>query len=96
LVKSLSYQVSKEKLETINTQLMSEAIDKFKQQAATITKKFDMNKYVIHQINVGSQDQNPPMHYAQVRMMAESAPANLQPNSSTIQVIINGSIQLSK
>lgn len=101
LIKSLRYQVSKEKIEAVNAQLMTQAIAKFNQQAVVITKAFDKNKYLIHQVNINGQNQRPPVHYAKARvmnnsMMTESAPANLQPNSSTIQVTVNGSIRLIK
>ncbi|MFT6624394.1 MAG: putative secreted protein [Cycloclasticus sp.] len=101
LIKSLRYQVSKEKLDAVNAQLITQAIANFKQQAEVITKAFDKTKYLIQQININGQNQSPPMLYAKARLMnnsmlAESAPANLQPNSSSIQVTVNGSIKLIK
>ena len=101
LIKSLRYHVSKEKSQRIKKLLTNQAITNFKEQAKVITKGFDKNKYVIHQININSNDQRRPVHYAKSRMMAadsmsESAPANLQQNTSNIQVNINGSIRLVK
>jgi len=100
LIKSLRYHVSKEKSERIKKQLVNQAITNFKEQAALITKGFNKNKYVIHKININSNNQHRPAYYANARMMsadsivAESAPANLQQNTSNIQVNINGSIRL--
>ena len=64
-----------------------------------ITAEFDKGQYVIHQINVNTNNQHRPIYHAQSRMMADSAmaeskSANLQQNSSTIQVNVNGSIRL--
>ncbi|PHS71982.1 MAG: hypothetical protein COB22_06090 [Cycloclasticus sp.] len=101
LVKSLRYHVSKEKLQAVNKALTIRAIENFKEQAKLITKGFDKNKYVIHQIHVNTNNQHRPVYYAKSRimadsMMAKSAPANLQQNTSNIQVNINGSIRLIK
>jgi len=100
LIKSLRYHVSKEKSQRIKKLLTNQAINNFKEQAKVITKGFDKNKYVIHQININSNNQHRPV-YAKSRMMAansvsDSAPANLQQNTSNIQVNINGSIRLVK
>jgi predicted secreted protein len=101
-IKSLRYHVSKEKIATVKKGLIKLAIKNFKEQARIITQGFDKNKYVIHQINVNSNNHSRPVYYAKSRMMAsdgimaESAPANLQQNSSNIQVNINGSIRLIK
>lgn len=102
LIKSLRYHVSKEKIATVKKDLIKQAIANFKEQAQVITKGFDKNRYVIHQINVNTNNHSRPVYYAKSRMMAgdammaESAPANLQQNSSNIQVNINGSIRLIK
>ena len=101
LIKSLRYHVSKEKRQLVNKELTKQAIKNFNEQAQLITKGFNKNKYVIHQININSNHQQRPVYYAKSRMMAdsmmaESAPANLQQNTSNIQVNINGSIRLIK
>lgn len=102
LIKSLHYHVSKEKHRHIKKQLVNQAIANFKEQAALITKGFDKDKYVIHNININSNTPRPPVYYAKSRMMSadsmmeKSAPANLQQNTANIQVNINGSIRLVK
>ena len=101
LIKSLRYHVSKEKREQVSKELVKQAIKNFKEQALVITKGFEKNKFVIHQINVNTNNQHRPVHYARERMMsdvsmAKSAPASLQQSSSTIQVNINGSIRIIK
>jgi predicted secreted protein len=101
LIKSLRYKVSKEKLLTVNKTLTKQAIENFKEQAQLIAKGFNKNKYVIHQIHVNTNNQHRPIYHTKSRMMsnnmmAESAPANLQQNTSNIQVNINGSIRLIK
>jgi len=99
LIKSIRYQVSTEKIDAVNKSLVKQAIQNFKAKAALITKEFDKNKYVIHQININQNNQHSPVYYAKSRGMADSAmvesvPANLQQNSSKIQVNINGNIRL--
>lgn len=101
LIKSLRYHVSKERIQAVNKMLVKQAISNFKEQAQVITKEFDKNKYDIHQINVNANNRHRPVYYAQSRkmdgaMMAESAPANLQQNTSNIQVNVNGSIRITK
>lgn len=99
LIKSLRYQVSEEKLNATKQLLTKQAIADFKAQAQTITNEFDKNKYIVHQINIHSNNQHRPVYYAKSRMLSssvtdEAAPANLQQNTSTIQVNVNGSIRL--
>jgi len=99
LIKSLRYQVSKEKIAATKKLLTKQAIATFKSQAKMVVKEFDKNKYIIHQININSNNQRQPVHYAKARMLSssmsdEAAPANLQQSSSTIQVNINGSIRI--
>ncbi|HIL91517.1 MAG TPA: DUF541 domain-containing protein [Cycloclasticus sp.] len=102
LIKSLRYKVSKEKIQIVNKQLTKQAIENFKEKAELITKGFDKNKYVIHQININANNQQQPVYYAKSRLMAadsmraESMPAQLQQNTSNIRVNINGSIWLIK
>jgi len=102
LIKSIRYEVSKEKLGGIKKQLTQQAIINFNEQANLITEGFNKNKYVIHQINISTNNQPRPIHYSKARvsstsMMAESAsPANLRQNTSTVRVQINGSIRLIK
>jgi len=99
LIKSLRYQVSEEKLNATKQLLTKQAIADFKAQAQTITNEFDKNMYLVHQINIHSNNQHRPVYYAKSRMLSssatdEAAPANLQQNTSTIQVNVNGSIRL--
>jgi len=101
LVKSLSYHVSKKKLEGINKKLIKQAIENFKDQALVITSGFGKNKYVIRHINVNKNNPQRPIYYAKSRMMAnspmiESTPANLQQNTSNVQINISGTIRLIK
>jgi len=99
LVKSIHYQVSKEKLAESNEKLLKQAITNFKKKAALISQQFEKSSYTLRTININSNNARPPVYYAKSRMMSdalmsEAAPANLQQNTSVIQVNINGSIQL--
>jgi len=99
LVKSIRYQVSKEKVNSVKKDLLTQAINNFKQQATLISQQFNKSSYRIHAINISSNNQQRPIHYASSRMMSDSAmsksaPANLQQNSRNIQLNINGSIRL--
>ena len=101
LIKSLRYHVSKEKVQAVNKTLIKQAISNFREQALVITKEFGKNKYVINQVNVNANNRHQPVYRARSymkadAMMAESAPANLQQNSSNIQVNVNGSIRIIK
>lgn len=99
LVKSIQYQVSKEKVAHVKKGLLKQAINKFKQQASLISQQFDKSTYQIHAININSNSPQRPIHYAASRMMSDSsmsksAPAQLQQTTSSISVNINGSIRL--
>lgn len=99
LVKSIQYQVSKEKVAQVKKGLLKQAINKFKQQASLISQQFDKSTYQIHAININSNSPQRPIHYAASRMMSDSAmsksaPAQLQQTTSSISVNINGSIKL--
>ena len=99
LVKSIQYQVSKEKVAHVKKGLLKQAINKFKQQASLISQQFDKSTYQIHAININSNNPQRPIHYAASRMMSDSsmsksAPAQLQQTTSSISVNINGSIRL--
>jgi len=99
LVKSIRYQVSKEKLAQSNETLLKQAITNFKKKATLISQQFEKDGYILRTININSNNSRPPVFYAKSRMMnstamSEAAPANLQQNTSVIQVNINGSIQL--
>ncbi|ORU94661.1 MAG: hypothetical protein A6F70_09595 [Cycloclasticus sp. symbiont of Bathymodiolus heckerae] len=99
LIKSIRYQVSKEKRDAVNKELIKQAIKNFKDQALVVTKGFGRTQYIINQVNINANNHFRPV-YAKSHMMrgdammAESAPANLQQSSSNIQVNINGSIRL--
>ena len=99
LVKSISYQVSKEKVNSVKDRLLTQAITRFKQKATLVSEQFNKSSYRIHAININSNNPQRPVHYASSRMMGDSAmsksaPANLQQNSRNIQLNINGTIRL--
>ncbi|MBQ0723833.1 MAG: SIMPL domain-containing protein [Cycloclasticus sp.] len=101
LLKSLRYIVSNEKRKKVKTGLIQQAIEQFKQQARVITKSLDHTQYAIHQINIDSNASQPPVHFAQARLLnnaqaVETASANLQPSTSDIQITVSGSIRLIK
>lgn len=102
LVKSIRYSVSKAKVTSVTELLTKQAITNFKQQAQLISDAFDNKTYVIHQININSNNQHRPVHYSQTRMMSadpmtrKASPVNLQKSTSNIRVNVNGSIRLIK
>ena len=101
LVKSLRYIISKEKIAKVKTALIQQAIEQFKQQALVITKSLEHTQYVIHQINIDSNANQPPVRFAQARLLSnaqtlETASANLQTSTSDIQITVSGSIRLIK
>jgi len=99
LVKSIHYQVSKEKLTQSNEKLLKQAITNFKKKATLISQQFEKSGYALRNITINSNTPRPPVYYTKSRMvassqMSEAAPANLQQNTSLIQVNVNGSIKL--
>lgn len=101
LLKSLRYIISNEKREKVKTGLIQQTIEQFKQQARVITKSLDHTQYAIHQINIDSNASQPPVHFAQARLLNsteafETTNANLQPSTSDIQITVSGSIRLIK
>lgn len=101
LIKSLHYKVSTERLEMLKTDLMKQAIAKFRARADIVVQGFEAKQYVIKQININTNDHRRPVYRAQmmredVAMKSKSAPATIQQSTSNINVNINGRIRIIK
>lgn len=100
-INSMSFTVSKEKINTLQDELTREGIRRFNEKANLISQEFGGKGYKIVSVNIGNVDAPPyPVPYANFRaesaMMAKSAPvvSDSLPGEKTINLSISGSIEL--
>lgn len=95
-IRSIGYQVSKPLRETTESALIEEAILAFQLRAGQIAKSFGHENYKLVQVNINTSGVRPPMPYARgmAMEMASKAPVAIEAGSSTLQVNINGTIEL--
>jgi predicted secreted protein len=96
-LESLQYSVSPEQRLAAEEQLISRAIDAFQQRAALVTKQLGRSDYRLVEMQINSSgDAAPPMRLRAGTMAMESkvAPPSLEAGSQTLQVNVNGTIEL--
>lgn len=99
LVKSLSYEVSDTRVQSTQDALIREAIRSFQARAELVRDALRAKSYRIHQMDVNTNQHARPM-LMRSSMMADSmesksmTPATLNPGEETIQVTVNGRIQM--
>jgi len=96
-LESLQYSVSPEQRQAAEEQLISRAIDAFQQRAALVTKQLGRSDYRLVEMQINSSgDSAPPMRLRAGTMAMESkvAPPSLEAGSQTLQVNVNGTIEL--
>jgi predicted secreted protein len=95
-IRSIGYQVSKPLREATEAVLIDEAILAFQLRAQQIAKAFGHDNYKLVQVSINTSGARPPMPYARgmAMEMAAKAPVAIEAGSSSLQVTINGSIEL--
>jgi len=97
-MRSLNYQVSKDKQAKVKAKLIDEAIAKFVKRARKIAKGFAMNSYKLVNVNINTGAHFPrPAYRGKSVMMAADAvmeSATVESGTSEINVSITGEIEL--
>lgn len=95
-LRNLGYEVSKAKQEEVKTQLIDEAVTAFRKRASQIAKAFGHDDFKLVQANINTGYNHPPtpVYRGKMMAMAEAAPAAIEAGTSTIQVSVNGSVEL--
>lgn len=98
-VQSMSFSISDEALEQIESQLTKKAIAKFRSKAAMITKEFGKSKYILIHANVGTTNSRPPRPVMARTLSIKADTENMsQPamaaGSNKVSINVNGQIEL--
>lgn len=99
LVQSVGYQVSKESQRRAEDKLIAQALQNYTQRARAIAKALGRDGYSLVEIDVNTSGHSPrPVPMMQTRLMAAdaagAAPPRLEAGTQDIQVIVQGTIQL--
>lgn len=98
-VESMGYQVSTERRKAVEARLVDDAIRHFGERAAAVTASFGRQSYSLVDASVGTHGARPPPIAFRGRAMAMEAADVAQPaiaaGQQTVQVTVNGTIELS-
>lgn len=100
VMENLNFGVSEAKRDALEQKLMTDASRAFQQQAKSLTRAWDASGYRIISVNLNTRG-NYPMPVArmnaQVDISSDSVPSpSFESGMSTVSVIANGTIELSK
>ncbi|BDZ74549.1 hypothetical protein GCM10025856_22680 [Methylophaga marina] len=100
-IQSMQFMVSDDRAEKVKTDLLKQAISKFKDKAQLISTEFDRSGYEIVSISIDGNSFTPMPMMERANMMSadmrvKAAPAALAGGSNEISVNIRGSIKLNQ
>lgn len=96
-VANIVYMLSPERRAAVENELIGEAIAAFEARAHLIAKQFGRGNFRLVDVTVGASGYAPRQAYrgAVMSMRAEAAaPPSIEPGSQTVQVNVNGTIEL--
>ena len=92
--------LSREQREKAEGSVMSQAISRYRAQAAQVTQQFGYVSYVIREVNVGSNDQGggpvPMLASAKSMGMSADAPLPVEAGQTSVSVTVSGTVQMIK
>ncbi|MFM9917430.1 MAG: SIMPL domain-containing protein [Rhizobacter sp.] len=92
--------LSREQREKAEGSVMSQAIGRYRAQAAQVTQQFGYASYVIREVNVGSNDQGgmpvPMLASAKSMAMSADAPLPVEAGQTSVSVTVSGTVQMLK
>jgi len=99
VVTSTQFSLSREQRRALESQVQSAAIERFKARAQEVAHGFGFNVYTLRDISISAADAAPVprvrMFAAEARAMAADAPIPVEAGKSTVQITVQGSVQLS-
>ncbi len=96
-VRSIQYDVSRERRSQVESELIAEAIRKFTKRAELITAELERKDYRLVKMTVNTSSSPPPRRGPQLMAMraeAAAAPPELEAGTQTLQVHVSGTIEL--
>ena len=92
----VGYRISEKRRDEAEERLISEAIARFQQRAALVTKQMGRRNYRVVSMNINTRGASPrPMARAEMAMTADArTPPSLEAGVQTLQVSISGVIEL--
>jgi len=97
-ISNLSFSLSRASRVRLEDQARKLAIERFRAKAADIAKDFGFQDYVLREVSVSAQDQQPlprgRMMVMSARVASDVAPVALEGGKSEVQVTVSGGIQL--
>jgi predicted secreted protein len=96
----VSQGLSREQREKAEAAALSQAISRYRAQAAEVTKQFGYTSYVVREVSVSTNDpgSNPVPMFAVARSMAvqNDAPMPIEAGQTSVTVTVNGTVQMAK
>lgn len=97
-VASVVFGLSREQRERLESQARLQAIERFRLRAGEIAKAFGFSAYTLREVNIDSQEQGaiirPRLMAMEARSSGAEAPLPVEAGMATVQVTVNGSVQL--
>jgi len=96
----VSQGLSREQREKAEAGALSQAISRYRAQAAEVTKQFGYTSYAVREVSVSTNDPgpNPVPMFAVARSMAvqNDAPMPIEAGQTSVTVTVNGTVQMAK
>ena len=98
-VARVGYALSRETRERVEADAVSQAIARFRARAGDYAKQFGFNGYTVREVNVGTADPMLVQPMVRQRMVANAASDESIPveaGKATLNVTVNGSVQMTR
>ena len=98
-IADVGFDISKELRQRTEAQAQERAIAAFRDKANTITRSFGFNSYSLREVSVNAEGfygGAPKMMAARAMAADSAAELAVQPGKSTVRVMVNGSVQMSR
>jgi predicted secreted protein len=95
----VSQSLSREQREKAEAAAMTQAIGRYRTQAAEVTRQFGYTSYAVREVNVSTSEGGPgPVPMFAVRAMAvqADAPLPVEAGQTSVSVTVNGTVQMLK
>lgn len=96
-ISQVSYALSREAREKVEAEVTAQAIARFRERAAEVSRQFGYSGYAIREVQVsGGESAPPPRPYAMRAAKADAAMESLpvEPGTGTVSVTVNGTVQM--
>jgi predicted secreted protein len=98
-VQHMAWGLSKEAREKVEGEVTAQAIGRFRNRAAEVSRQFGYAGYTIREVNVSGSEPGPVPMPMRMRTMAQAADSvaeavPVEPGKGTVTVSVNGSVQM--